>query len=163
MTEKYPVAYLAAQKEQLAGNRQRRLMSQSRPHQGQGKIALLLYGLGPLSQAGIARCLQLSPATVTLTVRRLEKEGCVCRKRDRLTNRTQIVELTEKGEECARAAARAWSDVNADMTLGFTEEDKHTLSCLLRRVRDNLSGTPMDNFDGAAARLFGLEPAAEAR
>lgn len=162
MTKIYPVAYLAAQIEQLAENRQRRMMSKSSLHQGQGKIVLLLYGLGPQSQAGIARCLQLSSATVALTIRRLEKEGCVKRKRDLLTNRAQIVELTAKGEECARIAARIWDDVNADMTLGFTEEDKNTLFGLLRRVRDNLSGTPMDGYDAVAARLFGLNPAKEA-
>ena len=130
------------------------MMSKSGLHEGQGKIVVLLYGMGPQSQASIARHLQISPATVTLTIQRLEKGGYVQRKMDSVTKRAQITELTKKGEEFARHAADAWMIIDDDMTLGFSEEDRNTLTSLLCRVRDNLSDKPLDGFDSFVARMF---------
>ena len=161
--EKYPVVYLAAAIEHLLKNRQRRMMSKSGLHKGHGKIVVLLYGLGPQSQASIARHLQISPATVTLTIQRLEKGGYVRRKMDEVTKRAQITELTEKGEEFARQAVDAWIAINDDTTLGFSDEEKDTLSSLLCRVRDNLSDKPMDSFDDFVTRIFNENPSKGAR
>lgn len=68
-------------------------------------LALITGGGARLST--LSRLISVHPTTVTLTIDQLEAEGLVTRRADPRDRRTTLVEITEPGLECARAANEA--------------------------------------------------------
>ena len=91
------------------------------------------------SQRGLAASMHLSPATVTATLKLLERSGYVQRIADDKDQRINRVALTESGETVMREGMRRMDALDDIMQEGLTSEEHEILCRCLSKMRDNLS------------------------
>jgi len=92
------------------------------------------------SQRDLARLLRLSPATVAVALKPLERDGYVERAADDRDARRNLVSLTQKGREAVELCGQAFQAVDRQMLDGFTPAERSALSGFLARMIENLGG-----------------------
>lgn len=90
------------------------------------------------SQKEIATKLNISPAAVTMSLKKLEAEGYITRNTNPKDTRFNFVTLTEKGEGVVRFSHQLFIDIDKELFTGFSEEELTALSGYLSRILDNL-------------------------
>ncbi len=100
----------------------------------------------PWSQRDVARQMELSPATVAVSLKALERDGYVARAADERDARRNRVSLTEKGREAVQLCTESFRAVDERMLLGFTPEEARQLGGFLARMAKNLGGTQPPPF-----------------
>ena len=91
------------------------------------------------SQREMAASMHLSPATVTATLKLLERGGYVRRIADDKDQRINRVALTESGEALMREGMRRMDALDNMMLEGLSREEQEMLCRSLSKMRDNLS------------------------
>ena len=91
-----------------------------------------------VSQVELARHLEITPATIAVSLKSMEKDGLICRKVKGEDNRANFVELTEKGKRIAEESSEYFNSVDEQMYQGFSQEERKELSDYLDRVYDNM-------------------------
>ena len=107
-------------------------------YRGQPPILMLLYKNDGMSQKERARALNLSPATMTVTLKRMEKAGLVLREMDEHDQRILRVHLSEKGREMCETGESRIGVVTAELLEGFTLEEQQQLNEYLGRIARNM-------------------------
>ena len=107
-------------------------------YRGQPPILMLLYKNDSMSQKEMARALNLSPATMTVTLKRMEKAGLVLREMDEHDQRILRVHLSEKGREMCETGESRIGVVTAELLEGFTLEEQQQLNEYLGRIARNM-------------------------
>lgn len=107
-------------------------------YRGQPPILMLLYKNDGVSQKEMARALNLSPATMTVTLKRMEKAGLVLREMDEHDQRILRVHLSEKGREICETGESRIGVVTAELLEGFTLEEQQQLNEYLSRIARNM-------------------------
>ena len=107
-------------------------------YRGQPPILMLLYKNDGMSQKEMARALNLSPATMTVTLKRMEKAGLVLREMDEHDQRILRVHLSEKGREMCETGESRIGVVTAELLEGFTLEERQQLNEYLGRIARNM-------------------------
>lgn len=107
-------------------------------YRGQPPILMLLYKNDGMSQKEMARALNLSPATMTVTLKRMEKGGLVLREMDEHDQRILRVHLSEKGREMCETGESRIGVVTAELLEGFTLEEQQQLNEYLGRIARNM-------------------------
>jgi DNA-binding MarR family transcriptional regulator len=79
----------------------------------------------------------VKPATITVTLRRMEKSGLLERKSDTKDLRKSKVYITEKGKELHSKVEDITKSIEKDCFIGFTQEEKILLRRFLIQMRDN--------------------------
>ena len=105
-------------------------------YRGQPPILMLLYKNDGMSQKEMARALNLSPATMTVTLKRMEK--AVLREMDEHDQRILRVHLSEKGREMCETGESRIGVVTAELLEGFTLEEQQQLNEYLSRIARNM-------------------------
>jgi DNA-binding MarR family transcriptional regulator len=105
---------------------------------GQEFILLQLAAQGELSQSRLAERLGVEQATISITLRRMEKTSLVRRRTDRADARVTKVCVTPKGRSLVAPVRRLWREQERNLLKGFSDDDKRTLGRLLTRIRANL-------------------------
>ena len=77
-------------------------------------------------------------ATISGTLKRMERAGLIQRTGDEADARVSIVQLTEKGECCSEEAVRLFTQTDTDMLQGFSEEELAQLRGYLQRMGENV-------------------------
>lgn len=90
------------------------------------------------SQRELAASMHLSPATVTATLKLLERGGYVRRVADEKDQRINRVALTESGETVMRDGMRRMDALDEMMQEGLTPEEHEVLCRCLSKMRENL-------------------------
>ncbi|MDD5938288.1 MAG: winged helix DNA-binding protein [Clostridiales bacterium] len=90
------------------------------------------------SQREVAQQMRLSPATVAMSLKSMERGGYVERSTDERDARRNRVTLTEKGRRAVDQCGDAFRAVDRRMLAGFTREEQDCLSLLLIRMLHNL-------------------------
>jgi len=90
------------------------------------------------TQKQLADILRVSPATVTISIKSLEKRGLVRKKSDEHDMRCNRVEITDAGRDMARKFREAINELDGVMYAGFSEEELKTVSSLFVRMTENL-------------------------
>ena len=117
-------------------------------YRGQPPILGLLYQHDGMSQKEMASALNLSPATMTVTLKRMEKAGLVRREMDEHDQRILRVHLSEQGKQMWLKGADQIRSVTEELMEGFTPEEEQQMYEYLRRVAKNMEralekhGTP---------------------
>ena len=117
-------------------------------YRGQPPIMGLLYQHDGMSQKEMASALNLSPATMTVTLKRMEKAGLVCREMDEHDQRILRVHLSEQGKQMWLKSADQIRCVTEELLEGFTPEEERQMHEYLRRIAINMEralekhGTP---------------------
>lgn len=103
-------------------------------------FALLQYGDGGsmATQRELAEHMCVSPATLTASLKLLERQGCVVRVADETDLRCKRIAITERGREVSERFFDAYREVDAAMYSGFTEPELNAVSGYFERISSNL-------------------------
>lgn len=117
---------------------------------GQHHVLMAIHRLTqdgqPFSQKDIARRLNITPAAVTVTLKKMEKKGMVEKTVNDKDNRYNQISLTEKGRQIVADSEKTFRYINRQTFQGFTDEELSTLDGYLRRIQQNL-----DNAEDSGA------------
>lgn len=83
-----------------------RLLCAHNIHTGQQSLLFMLKHMGACNQKELARALHISPATIAISLKRLERSGLVRRVPDQQDLRSNRIELTQAGVESADFAEK---------------------------------------------------------
>ena len=128
----------------LAGHRLRSKTEEIGLHRGQGFILFHLLQNEGIAQSVIAHAMHVSPATVTNTLQRMERDGWITRERDSMDQRIVRVRLTSKSMAMREKAEASFAELEKEMTSALTDKERETLSRLLIKVHEHLA--PKDDF-----------------
>lgn len=123
----------------LRFHRLRMLHSEEGIFPGQPPVLFRLRRQVEMSQRELAAALDQTPASMTVTLRRMEKAGLIERNMDPADKRVQKVRLTQKGLDVCGIAQSAESVVDEENFVGFSDEEVHTLIGLMARCAENMS------------------------
>lgn len=98
------------------------------------------------SQRDVARTLRLSPATVAVSLKTLERDGYVKRSADERDQRRNRVSLTDKGKSAVELCGESFRAVDERMLSGFTPQERKQLTGFFKRMIDNLGGVEPPPF-----------------
>jgi len=90
------------------------------------------------TQKEIAEALGLRPPTVTVILRRMERNGLVRRETDPEDLRAVRVYLTERGRNLQKEVERIHRALEKECFFGFTQKERRRLHEFLIRIRENL-------------------------
>ena len=112
---------------------------------GQPQLLFSLLRKDGQRQKELAEKLKVKPATITVMINRMEKNGIIYRKSDDEDQRVSRVYLTEKGREVSKEVRELIESINNECFSNFTEEEQVILRRLLLQLRDNLKIALEDN------------------
>lgn len=107
-------------------------------HRGQHRMLMTLSEKPFASQVELARYLEVSPATIAVSLKALKKKGLIVQKIREEDNRRNFVELTEKGRKHVEESCEFFDTLDQQMYQGFTEEEKQRLCEYLDRIYANM-------------------------
>lgn len=116
----------------------RRSLDADSAHPKQGPILGLLLAMDGVSQADLVRRLNVSAATVAVSIARLEKLGLVHRERNQQNQRANVLELTPAGRVQAQKLQQAMCSAAKLALDGVTEAEMQLLGGLLSKIAFNL-------------------------
>lgn len=93
---------------------------------------------GCASQKELAKRLEISPAALAVTLKKLEGGGYIEKKPTENDSRLNEVVLTDKGWEVKRLSEEKFSRIDAQMFEGFSDGELETLVGFLERMQQNL-------------------------
>lgn len=105
---------------------------------GQAPLLFALKRNNGQSQKELSKKLSVTPATITVMVQRMEKNGYVRREIDEKDKRITRIFINEKGIKICEELHKIHKEIEVECMINFKEEDKILLSNLLKQVRDNL-------------------------
>lgn len=106
---------------------------------GQPPILDALADCGVCTQNELAKALNVSPASVAVSLRRMQKSGLIEKEADAKDLRRNFVRLTEKGKAQHDYIHQCFEEIDRKLYAGFSAEELETLQCLLSRLCGNLS------------------------
>ena len=105
---------------------------------GQGAVIHTLGIHGEMPQNKIAKIRKVSPATISVMIRRMEANGLVTRRNDESDAKVNLISLTEEGEKAFEKMQEDNEDRPARIFAGLTREDKAQAEKIFRTIFDNL-------------------------
>ena len=123
---------------------------------------VLLYYLrerpgGQATQKEIGQALRIAHPTCIGLIRRLSCKKLVETAVDTRNRRFRVVRLTDRARDLIREADEGKSELEKQVTKGFSEEEERLLRDLLKRVDENLASVRMtgEEAEGRAPRQGG--------
>jgi DNA-binding MarR family transcriptional regulator len=86
----------------------------------------------------VAEACHISPASVAISLKRIEKAGLITRNPDPDDNRKNHLSVTPKGEDALKQFRKICDTTDKEMFKGFSDEEIDTLHSLLSRLHENL-------------------------
>ena len=108
---------------------------------GQIPVLMELERHGELNQRELAERTRVTPATMSGTLKRMEKNGFITRTVDENDARISRVHLTEEGRVQCENARRIFDETCRRMLECLDENSITQLQSLLTRIQDHLGGT----------------------
>lgn len=105
---------------------------------GSAGILFTLAKYGPMSQRELAHKVGITPPSMTVALRKLEKEGYIIRRTDPEDLRIIRIEMQEKGNQSLGSVQRAMKEAEGNLFAGFTQEERMLLRRLLIQMYYNL-------------------------
>jgi DNA-binding MarR family transcriptional regulator len=107
-------------------------------YQAQHRLLMEISHNPNASQNDIARLMDVSAATIAVSLKKLEKEGYINKEMDESDNRLNKITITEKGNRVVEQSRQIFESTDQKVFKGFTEEEKSTLFVLLKKLNANL-------------------------
>lgn len=107
---------------------------------GPGQMPILgeLRWHGEMTQRQLAEHTHVTAATISGTLKRMERAGLVYRTDDEKDARLSIVRLTDEGKERGEQAGKLFVQTDYDMLDGFTDQECEALLGYLERMCANV-------------------------
>ena len=138
--EPEPLDHLLAQVCRLLHSRARAVFRTIGLYRGQPPVLRALQEQEGLTHSALAARLQVTPATITKMIQRMERAGFVTRRSDPDDQRVSRVYLTDAGRAIQSKVQQALQELEAQVFAGFTPEEEALAGRLLLRIRENLMG-----------------------
>ncbi len=103
-------------------------------HRGQGFILWRLSCQDGLAQGELARSLNITPATVSGALRRMEQAGWVTRRPDARDQRVSRVFLSEEGRRLHKSLAKAFRALEDELLAALTPDEEAQLRKALEKL-----------------------------
>jgi DNA-binding MarR family transcriptional regulator len=110
-------------------------------HHGQGRILINIQRASEITQADLARRMDVKPSTITNMLKPLEQQKLIKRKTDAKTNRAILVSLTPAGQNACDEVHSSWNRIEARLLENISQENQDDLFQALETIRDALGGT----------------------
>lgn len=123
----------------LAHERMRVKMQGIGIHKAQGFALFYLSRHEGVPQTEIARSFQLSPASVSNMLQRMERDGWIERRTDPGDQRVSRVYLTPRARALREEAEGVFRELEDEVTSALTSEEQASLHALLLKVRGRLA------------------------
>ncbi len=107
-------------------------------YQAQHHLLMMISRNQNASQKDLALSMDVSAATIAVSLKKLEKGGYITKEMDEGDNRLNQITITEKGNQVVEQSKQIFEATDGRVFEGFTEEEKQTLSSLLRKLNANL-------------------------
>ncbi len=130
--------FLLAQISRLHHYRVHELVEGLGLYRGQPQVLLALWDHEGLTHTELAARLQITPATITRMIQRMEKSGFVLRKPDEQDQRVSRVYLTDAGRAVRGELQSVWERLERENFAGFDKQELEVLRGYLNRIRSNL-------------------------
>lgn len=109
-------------------------------HWGQEPILDYLIKNGESSQKRLADFLHVSPASIALSTKRMEKSGLITKSADQSNLRRKVICVTAKGREAFENLRRGMDKLEETMFRDFSGEELIEMERLYDKVIFNLTG-----------------------
>lgn len=106
---------------------------------GQGGVISVLGRNGPLTQNELARFRQVTPATISIMLDRMERDGLVNRDSVSGGGRANLVRLTEEGERVFKILDEFMEGEPRVVFAGLNQKEKDAAGELFRKLTDNVA------------------------
>lgn len=123
---------------QIHRKKMERLLGGTGLHRAQHRLLMTLSEGEFGSQAELASGLEVSTATVAVSLKKLERDGYIQKSTRKEDTRANFVTLTEKGEKVVLESRKIFEYVDEKVMEGFTEEERAVLRKYLKRMYDNV-------------------------
>ncbi len=104
-----------------------------------GNILFQLSIKSEMTMGELSEKINRDKSTTTVLVRKLERDGLVCRNNDENDKRSKLISLTEKGKEFNYAINAISKELIETFYKGFSEEEKKQFFEFLKRIDNNFS------------------------
>ena len=119
-------------------------------HGGQHRLLMELSWRGPApAQKELARCMDVTPASVANMLKRLESGGYIERSVRTGDERCNEVHITPRGQQVVEASRQIFQCIDGRMLAGFSDGDIAALQGYFERILDNLR--PAEDTDDTPA------------
>ena len=115
-------------------------------YQSQHRLLMHLNHHPNCSQIEIAREMEISPAAVAVSLKKLESGGYIMRETTESDSRTHRVTITKKGRSVIERSEQMFWETEKAMFEGFSEEEMQSLRQFLERIYENLIEKGMDRL-----------------
>ena len=105
---------------------------------GQVPILMELGRHGQLSQRDLAEKVRVTPATISGTLKRLERGGVIVRTGAEDDARVSLVSLSEQGKTLMQEARGVFAEADAMLVRGFDESEQQELISFIHRMLENV-------------------------
>lgn len=116
-----------------------RALKNSDVYFGQPPVLDYLAEHGASTQSDLVRALNVSPASVAVSVRRMQKSGLLTKTADETDLRCNRISLTEKGREQRDYIHACFDQIDEKLFAGFTKAELDALGGYLDRLCRNIS------------------------
>ena len=106
-------------------------------YRSQHKLLMMLGRHPDCSQTELAEKMEVSPAAIAVSLKKLEKGGFVSMQCHENDNRVNYVKVTEKGRKAIEVSIRYFQEIDEAMFADFTDEEIERLGGYLHRVIAN--------------------------
>ncbi len=106
--------------------------------QGQHRLLMVISDNPNCSQKELADKMEISTATIAVSLKKLEKGGYVARATDSNDTRYNQVVITEKGKKVVEESKKIFRDIDERMFRGFTEEEINIFAEYVNRLSNNI-------------------------
>lgn len=96
------------------------------------------------TQTEIAEWMDISPAALAVSLKKLEKGGYIIRSADASDERKKHIEMTELGSEIVAESHRMFREIETQMFSGFSEEEIENLNHYMNRMLENIRNIQQD-------------------
>lgn len=117
-------------------------------YNGQPRLLFHLEETGGCNQKELADFLNVSNATVAVSIKRMEKCGIIKKSPDKNDLRNNIITLTDTGNDVVKKCHHLFRDINIKMYDGFNHEEMVNLENYYKRIIDNLEKAYKDEPGG---------------
>lgn len=117
-----------------------RQLNRTGVYRSQHQLLMYIADNPNASQKEIAQLNRVSPATVAVSLKKLENGGYIRRVVDEHDNRYNKICITEKGRAVVENSVRWFQKVERTIFDGFSSEEMAAMQGFLNRMQQNLSG-----------------------
>lgn len=106
-------------------------------YRSQHRLLMLLGKFPECSQTEIAEKMEVSPAAVAVSLKKLVKSGFVSRQCNENDNRVNHMAVTDKGWKTIKASINDFNEIENAFFADFSETEMEQLEAYLRRIIKN--------------------------